>query len=148
MITESLSKYFQSSLDQLAEEIKLYKDEAALWQVKDGITNSGGNLCLHITGGLQHFIGAMLGESGYMRNRDAEFSLKNIPRQKLLEQIETAKAIVVDTVEQLSKNELQKDFPTQLKGETVSTEYFVLHLAGHLNYHLGQINYIRRMLEA
>jgi uncharacterized damage-inducible protein DinB len=148
MITESLSKQFQVSLDQLAEEINLFKDEGNLWKVKEGITNSGGNLSLHITGGLQHFIGNVLGESGYMRNRDAEFSLKNIPRQKLLEQIETAKTIVVDTVEQLSKNELQKDFPFPLKGESVSTENFVLHLYGHLNYHLGQINYIRRLLEA
>src|SRR4030095_16596574 len=111
MITTVLIELFQKELDKLKAEIDLYETEENLWKVPEGIKNSGGNLCLHLVGNLQHFIGATLGDSGYIRNRDAEFKLKNIPRQKLLEEIENTKKIVVDTLEQVSKKDLEKEFP-------------------------------------
>ena len=147
MITLHLIPLFQKDLDKLKEEITLYPKDEQLWQVREGITNSGGNLCLHLTGNLQHFIGAVLGDSGYVRNRDAEFRLKNVPRSKLLEDIDITRSVVTDTLEQLSKNELQKDYPLPvLNEEKTNTSYFLLHLLGHLNYHIGQINYHRRII--
>ncbi len=147
MITLHLIPLFQKDLDKLKEEITLYPKDEQLWQVREGISNSGGNLCLHLTGSLQHFIGAVLGDSGYVRNRDAEFRLKNVPRSKLLEDIDITRNAVTDTLEQLSKNELQKDYPLPvLNEEKTNTSYFLLHLLSHLNYHIGQINYHRRII--
>jgi uncharacterized damage-inducible protein DinB len=146
MITENLIKLFSRDLTKLKEEINAYTEEEKLWMVKDGISNSGGNLCLHLCGNLQHFIGAILGESGYIRNREAEFKLKNIAREKLINEIDATLAIVIDTLEQISKKELEKDYPLHVFGEPITTEFFLLHLAGHLNYHLGQINYHRRLM--
>jgi uncharacterized damage-inducible protein DinB len=147
MITTVLIELYQKELDKLTEEIGLYETEEQIWKIAEGTSNSGGNLCLHLNGNLQHFIGATIGESGYIRNRDAEFKLKNIPRQKLLEEIENTKKVVVDTLEQVSKKELEKDYPTQFNGETVTTEYLLVYLLKHLSYHLGQINYHRRIVK-
>jgi len=146
MITKHLIPLFQKDLDKLKEEISLYPKDEQLWQIKEGINNSGGNLCLHLTGNLQHFIGAVLGDSGYVRNRDAEFRVKNIPRSKLLEDIDTTRSVVTDTLEQLSKNDLQKDYILPVLDEKTNTSYFLIYLLSHLNYHIGQINYHRRII--
>jgi len=147
MITTVLIELYQKELEKLKEEVSAYETEEQLWKVEDGINNSGGNLCLHLVGNLQHFIGATLGESGYIRNRDAEFKLKNIPRQKLLEEIDNTKKIVVDTLEQVSKKELEKEFPIRLFEEAMTTEYFLVYFLKHFDYHLGQINYHRRLVK-
>lgn len=147
MITTVLISLYEKELDNLTEEIKAYEQDEQLWKVVEGINNSGGNLCLHLTGNLQHFIGATIGESGYIRNREAEFKLKNIPRQKLLEEIENSKRIVTDTLEQVSKKELDSDFPIQVFDEPLTTEYFLVYLLRHLSYHIGQINYHRRLVK-
>lgn len=146
MITKYLIPLFQKDLDKLKEEISLYPKDEQLWQIKEGIANSGGNLCLHLTGNLQHFIGAVLGDSGYVRNRDAEFRVKNVPRSKLLEDIDTTRSVVTDTLEQLSKNDLQKDYILPVLDEKTNTSYFLIYLLSHLNYHIGQINYHRRII--
>jgi|KBSSwiStaDraftv2_1062776.scaffolds.fasta_scaffold165371_2 uncharacterized damage-inducible protein DinB len=146
MVTTTLIQLFERDLDKLKEEISLYESEEKLWVVKDGINNSGGNLCLHLCGNLQHFIGATLGETGYIRNREAEFKVKNVPRAKLLEEIAASRTVVTDTLEQVSKNELANDYPIQVFGEPMTTEWFLIFLLGHLNYHVGQINYHRRLM--
>lgn len=146
MITHVLIRLFEKDLNKVSEEINQYPDDSSLWVVKDGITNSGGNLCLHVAGSLQHFIGAVLGGSGYVRNRDAEFTLKNITRKKLLDELEATRMAVKDALEQVSKKELEKEFPHKFGGEAVTTEQFLLHMLAHLSYHTGQINYHRRLL--
>lgn len=146
MVTTTLIQLFERDLDKLKEEISLYESEEKLWVVKDGINNSGGNLCLHLCGNLQHYIGATLGETGYIRNREAEFKVKNVPRAKLLEEIAASRTVVTDTLEQVSKNELANDYPIQVFGEPMTTEWFLIFLLGHLNYHVGQINYHRRLM--
>ncbi|MDX2046835.1 MAG: DinB family protein [Chitinophagaceae bacterium] len=147
MITTTLILLYQKELDKLKDEINAYEAEEQLWKVGEGIANSGGNLCLHLAGNLQHYIGAILGESGYIRNREAEFKIKNMPRERLLEEISNTKAAVIDTLEQLSKKDLDKDYPVQVFGEPMNTEYFLLHLLHHLGYHTGQINYHRRLVK-
>lgn len=146
MITPVLIQLFEQGLNKLAEEINAYPDDASLWVTSEGITNPAGNLCLHLTGNLQHFLGAVLNESGYVRNREAEFKVKNIAKVKLLNEIEEAQKAVKDTLEQVSRKQLEKDYPLPINGEMVNTEYFLIYLLGHLNYHIGQINYHRRLL--
>lgn len=147
MLTATLIQLFERDLQKLATEIGLYKDEDRIWLVKPGISNSAGNLCLHLVGNLNHFIGATLGHTGYVRHRDDEFSLKNIPRQDLLINIENTRLIVKEVLSNLPEADLQKDFPLEIFGKKDSTEFILIHLATHLTYHLGQINYHRRLLD-
>jgi uncharacterized damage-inducible protein DinB len=145
MITTVLIALFEKELDTLKQEISAYEQDENLWKSLDGIQNPGGNLCLHLTGNLQHFIGATLGDTGYIRNREAEFKLKNIPKIKLLEEIDNTRRIVTDTLEQVSRKELDSNYPIVVFEEQMTTEFFLVYLLRHLSYHIGQINYHRRL---
>ena len=147
MLLITLTQLFERDLNKLRTEIGLYKDEEMLWIIEKGISNSAGNLCLHLLGNLNHFIGATLGNTGYVRYRDDEFTLKNIPRQDLVTNIDNCILIVKEALNKLSDADLEKDFPLEKHGEIVSNTHMLLHLYGHLTYHLGQINYHRRLLD-
>jgi len=146
MLKETLIELFERDLQKLTAEINLYREEDDLWIVKAGISNSAGNLCLHLIGNLNHFIGATLGNSGYVRHRDDEFSLKNIPRQNLVINIEKCILIVKSTLNSLPEKDMQKEFPLEMFGRKLANTQMLVHLYGHLSYHLGQINYHRRLL--
>jgi len=147
MITESLKSLYKRDLNKLKIEIEAYQNEEALWKVDKNILNSGGNLCLHLIGNLSHFFGTILGNSGYVRQRDLEFSLKNIPKAELMKEIEATLNVVVSTLDKLSAEDLENEYPAEALGYKMTTEYFLIHLFGHLQYHLGQINYHRRLLD-
>ncbi len=146
MITQSLIEIFERDLNKLITEINLYKDENSLWLVKNGISNAAGNLCLHLIGNLNHFIGAVLDNNKYERDRETEFSLKNIPRKNLVKSIEALRQIIKNTLPKLSIADLEKNYPIEVFGKPLTTQFFLMHLATHLNYHLGQINYHRRLV--
>jgi uncharacterized damage-inducible protein DinB len=144
---EALAKLFLRDLVKLKTEISSFKDEKKIWEISGDIKNSAGNLCLHLCGNLQHFIGAMLGNSGYIRNRDAEFSRKDVTLTELVKEIDQTIKTVKLTLESLTDAELNKIFPSNIFGEGTTTDLFLIHLEAHLNYHLGQINYHRRLLD-
>lgn len=141
-----LVEMFLRELDKLHEEISLYDNEQDLWKVSGKITNSAGNLCLHLCGNMQHFIGAILGKSGYERNRELEFSAKNISRKDLLNEIQKTRAIVEVTLKNMHEEDLQQIYPVHKSGKEMTTIYLLTHILCHLNYHLGQVNYHRRMI--
>jgi len=145
MIAE-LIKLYMRDLDRLNEEILAYPNELDLWKIDSNIKNSGGNLALHIIGNLNHFIGATLGRTAYVRARDNEFKNKNIPRQTITDSIFELKTTLKKALSYLIHEDLNKNYPLEVFGKPMSTEYFLIHLYGHLNYHLGQINYHRRLL--
>jgi len=145
-MTEIITSLFERDINKLIEELMLYKNEETIWKIKEGISNSGGNLTLHLLGNLNHFIGATLGNTGYIRERDKEFSLKNVPRRQLVEDLKKVNEIVKDTLTRLSDGDLEKDFPVPLNDKTLSTSFVLLHLLMHLSYHLGQVNYHRRLI--
>ena len=147
MTIEILKSLYNRDLQKLKVEIESYQNEESLWKIDKKILNSGGNLCLHLLGNLNTYIGAELGKSGYVRQRDLEFSMKDIPKTELLEKIESLIEIVDSTFKQLLEEDLKKDYPTEALGYQMTTEYFLIHLLSHLNYHLGQINYHRRLLD-
>lgn len=147
MIIESLKSLYTRDLNTLKAEIEAYQNETSMWKTDQNVANSGGNLCLHLVGNLNTFIGAELGKSGYIRNRELEFSLKNIPRTELIEKVEKTLDVVVSTLDKLSAEDLEKEYPLEALGYKMTTEYFLIHLFGHLSYHLGQINYHRRLLD-
>ncbi|MDX5348040.1 MAG: DinB family protein [Hymenobacteraceae bacterium] len=144
-ITENLAKLFERDLDRLETEISQYETDEKLWEARPGTSNSGGNLCLHLLGNLQHFFGTVLRKTPYKRNREAEFSSRDIPREELYEEIEKTKAVVGTTLRNMTQEELDQPFPVEVFGHPMSTEEFVLHLLTHLSYHLGQINFHRRI---
>ena len=145
-MTTSLIELFNRDLNKLNDEILAYPDEYSLWEVDAKIKNSGGNLAIHIIGNLNHFIGAHLGSTNYIRQRDKEFNDKNVPRELIVDQIKDIKNILNDVLSSLNNEVLSRNYPIEVFGKPMSTEYFLIHLYGHLNYHLGQINYHRRLL--
>lgn len=147
MLLEALRKIFKRDLTKLKTEVGSYKDESNLWHIEKDITNSGGNLCLHLVGNLNTYIGAVLGNTGYVRDRVGEFADKNIPRNKLLAMVEETISVVDSSLENLTADELNNEYPMSVFKEPMTTEFFLIHLCAHLSYHLGQINYHRRLLD-
>lgn len=144
----SLVTLFDRDLSKLEEEIKLYPSEESVWTIQSDIKNSGGTLCLHLCGNLQHFIGAVLGQNGYARNREEEFAARNVARHILLDEIIKTRQTVKHVLLNFNPEQVGSDYPLQVWGYPVTTTFFLMHLAGHLNYHLGQVNYHRRILSA
>jgi len=147
MIIETLQKIFKRDLEKLKQEIASYRDENNLWVVDKRITNSAGNLCLHLVGNLNTYIGAEIGKTGYIRDRDHEFSQKNIPRDELVKMIGDTITVVENGINKLKEEDLEKEYPLLVFKEKTSTGFFLIHLAVHLGYHLGQVNYHRRLLD-
>ncbi|MFN1218266.1 DinB family protein [Chryseobacterium kwangjuense] len=148
MITESLKSLYSRDLNKLKEEIEAYQNEENLWKTDKNISNSAGNLCLHLVGNLNHFIGAQLGNTGYVRQRDLEFSLKDVPRAELIEKTESTIVMIDAVLSKLSEDDLKKEYPLVVFETKMTTDYFLIHLVAHLDYHLGQINYHRRLLDS
>lgn len=145
MMTETLKTIFNRDLKRLQNEIELYENEAAIWEIQGQITNSTGNLCLHLVGNLNTYIGKELGGTNYVRNRELEFSARNVPRKELIEKIEDIIEIINQTLDNLDSHQLQSEYPILVFDSKTSTEYLLIHLTTHLAYHLGQINYHRRL---
>jgi uncharacterized damage-inducible protein DinB len=147
MLIPILQSLFERDLNRLKAEVELYNDEKNLWHIEKGIANSAGNLCLHLIGNLNAFIGAELGKTGYVRQRDLEFSTKGVAKKELLEKIDTTIEAVKKSLATVTQEQLERDYPAMLFKEKITTGLFLVHLATHLNYHLGQINYHRRLLD-
>lgn len=147
MIISILQSLFERDLKRLKTEIELYGNEKSLWLIDKGISNSAGNLCLHLIGNLNAFIGAELGNSGYVRHRDLEFSTKDVARTELLEKIDATIEVVKKSLATVTQIQLEADYPIMVFKEKIPTGLFLVHLVTHLNYHLGQINYHRRLLD-
>ncbi len=143
---EHLSALFSRDLGRLEKELTAYDNEKSLWLVPVGISNSGGNLALHLVGNLNHFVGAILGDTGYQRDREGEFNDQDVPVSEILDSINAVKNVISNTINGLSEEDLRKTYPLEVLGRPDQTDTFLIHLYGHLNYHLGQINYHRRLI--
>lgn len=148
MVLTVLRTIFRRDLIRLKEEIQQYRNEDRIWHVEKNISNPAGNLCLHLIGNLNAYIGAELGNTGYIRHRDLEFSEKNVPRDQMIKLIDDTITMVDLSLARMSESDLQKEYPLLVFQDKMSTEFFLVHLATHLSYHLGQINYHRRLLDA
>ncbi|SNT12536.1 Protein of unknown function [Ekhidna lutea] len=142
---QEFNKLFQRDLDKLMTEMESYPNYESLWVKVEGINNSAGNLIMHLCGNLQHFIGAQMAKSGYVRERDFEFAGK-LSFDELKNEINTTKKVLDGYFTQMNSSSLDDKFPIDHFGHPVTNRFFLMHLQGHLNYHLGQINYHRRIL--
>jgi uncharacterized damage-inducible protein DinB len=147
MLIQTLQKLFNRDLLRLKNEIVSFKNQHAIWQIDHEIFNSAGNLTLHLIGNLNTYIGAEFGKTNYTRDRPLEFSLKNIPQEELISMIEQTRIVVKDALEKIQNEDLKKEYPILVFEQPCTCEYLLVHLTTHLSYHLGQINYHRRLMD-
>lgn len=146
MQTQTFLHFFLRDLDKVAAEIEAFPSEESLWLTGGEVKNPAGTLALHIAGNLQHFFGAVLGDTGYVRDRDAEFSRRNVPKTEFLADLHAARKAVSEVLENMNDAQLADIYPTSHFGENRSNLFVFLTLLTHLNYHLGQLNYLRRLV--
>ncbi|GGZ88572.1 DUF1572 family protein [Algibacter mikhailovii] len=147
MNKNELITFFESDLNNLITEIELYKNEENIWRIEKSISNSAGNLTLHLIGNLHTFIGKEIGKTNYIRNRELEFTQKKVPRIELINGINTTLEMVKKSLLSITNEELKNDYPILKFSKVETNEYLLVHLIKHLTYHLGQINYHRRLID-
>jgi Protein of unknown function (DUF1572) len=145
---DTLRVLLHRELAAVRRSIDAYPDDASLWVEKPGLPNTGGNLALHLAGNLQHFFGAVLGKTGYVRDRDSEFSRRGVPRAQVLAQLDAADKAIDAGMRAVTDDQLPKPYPEKVAGMTITTGDFATHLLSHLAYHLGQLDYHRRVVTA
>ena len=146
MLQELIALY-DRDLKALRKEIESYSEDARIWQLADGINNPGGNVFLHLMGNLNTFFGAVYANTAYVRDRPLEFSARDIPRTTLLKMLDEIHPIVLQVLRNFPANKLGDIYPIRIFDEEKSNGYIFIHLETHLAYHLGQINYHRRLLD-
>jgi hypothetical protein len=146
-LTENLTRLLVRELNAFSRELDLFPNDASVWKSAPGITNSAGNLALHVAGNLQHFVGAVLGGTGYVRNRELEFSRSSGSREEIKSELKAAIAAVEKTLPGLSTEALAKLYPASpVAGKTIGAALFLQHLCSHASFHLGQAGYLRRVI--
>jgi uncharacterized damage-inducible protein DinB len=141
-----IGRFLRRDLAGLRRELEAYPDEQLLWALPPGLPNSAGTLALHLAGNLRHYVGALLGGDGYVRNRPEEFAARNVPRAAILEQIAAAEKAIEATLPRLSEEQMALPFPEPIRERALQTGEMLAQLAVHLTYHLGQISYHRRIV--
>jgi hypothetical protein len=147
MTKSEIASLYERDLRKLIEEINYFKNEDNLWKTCGAIKNSSGNLALHIIGGLNYLIGATLAHTGYVRNRDQEFITKGVGRDLIVEQLGELIPMINNTTNHLTSEQMESPYPRFFDKEDATISYVLTQLLLHLNYHLGQVNYLRRALE-
>jgi Protein of unknown function (DUF1572) len=145
-MTEHLLALFKRDLEKLVLELEAYTDESKLWLQAGEVKNPAGNLVLHVHGNLNMFVGKLLGNLEFVRDREAEFSRSNVPRAELIAMVRTTSAMLETVLPTLSPEDLEQPYPLEVLGYPMTNGYFLIHLYGHLNWHLGQVNYHRRLV--
>lgn len=146
MLVEAVAAILDRDIQALAREVKAYPEESGLWQLPEGAANSAGTLVLHLTGNIQHYFGARLGGTGFVRDRPAEFAARGVPRAVLLRQIEAARDALRAAADKVSDAEMVRDYPEVVGGMRVASGEYLIHLVSHFAYHLGQVDYHRRLV--
>jgi hypothetical protein len=145
-LADELAALFRRDITRLIQQLQAFPDAHALWQTAPGITNSAGNLTLHVEGNLREYIGRQLGDVPYQRRREQEFAPTGLTPGDLIQRIEPMKELIPSVILSLSSPRLEAAYPENVFGAALSTQQYLIHLHGHLNYHLGQIDYLRRFL--
>ena len=145
MVATELSALFVRDLERLIQELQAFPDTPSAWQTAPGVTNAAGTLALHLEGNLREYIGRQLGQSAYARQRPIEFSARGVEISELVARLQGVKAMIPGVLQGLSPAQLDTEYPEAIQGKSLTTRQFLIHLLGHLNYHLGQVDYLRRI---
>ena len=145
-LSAELASLYRRDLPRLGQQLEAF-DDRQLWAVVPGVTNSAGNLMLHLNGNLREYVGRQIGGVAYVRDRPREFAARDIPRAEIAADLAGLPGLVAGVFDGLTEARWGDMFPEQvLPGGPITNRHFVIHLYGHLNYHLGQIDYLRRAL--
>lgn len=145
-LARDLSLLLVRELEGVRREIELFSDDVSPWRTLPGVTNSAGNLALHVAGNLQHYVGAVLGGTGYVRNRDAEFGRRSGSRAEVVAELDAAIKTVRGVLPGLPADRIDAPYPETVNGAPIRTGLFLCHVATHAAFHLGQLGYLRRAL--
>lgn len=143
---DELAFLFRRDLGKLIKQISSFPNEEALWRTLPGVTNAAGNLALHLEGNLREYVGRQLGQIPYLRNRPLEFSASGLSRDQLVARLSDIRDSIPAVIENLTSEQLEMEYPEVVLEAAMSTRQFLIHLYGHLNWHLGQADYLRRIL--
>jgi len=146
MLAHELAALYTRDLTRLLQELNAFPDTATLWQTRAGISNSAGNLALHLEGNLREFIGRLLGQLPFERDRPREFGESGIEKAELVRRLGAVRDEIPAVIAAMSAEQLDADFPQVYVGRTLPNRQMLIHLEGHLSYHLGQIDYLRRVV--
>ena len=146
MLAHELAALYTRDLTRLVQELSAFPDTATVWQTRAGITNSAGNLALHLEGNLREYIGRQLGQIAYARQRPLEFSARDVSQSELMTRLEAVRDTIPGVISRLSDSQLEAKYPEAIHGKSITTRQFLIHLLAHLSYHLGQVDYLRRFL--
>jgi hypothetical protein len=141
-----LASLFRRDLARLSKQIEAFPNNDTLWQTVPGVLNAAGNLALHIEGNLREFVGRQLGNLPYRRNRELEFSAKGLSKDELVVRLAELRESIPTVIAELSEQQMEKEYPEVVLEAAMTTREFLIHLYGHLNWHLGQVDYLRRIL--
>ncbi len=145
-LTSILTTQIVRELQGFIREIEAFPSDDSVWHTRRGVTNSAGNLALHVCGNLQDFVGRVLGGTSYVRNRELEFSQREGTRASLVAELRTTIGVIESVMPELSDEAMAGNYPMPLAGKTINTTAFLVHLAAHLAFHLGQAGYLRRVI--
>jgi uncharacterized damage-inducible protein DinB len=145
-LTSILTTQLVRELQGFIREVEAFPSDDSVWHTRRGVTNSAGNLALHVCGNLQDFVGRVLGGTSYVRNREQEFSQREGTRADLVAELRKTIGVIESVVPEFTDEAMSGNYPMQLAGKTVNTAAFLVHLAAHLAFHLGQAGYLRRVI--
>jgi uncharacterized damage-inducible protein DinB len=145
-MVEYIRRTYDRELATLADQLEAYPDQTAIWNTPDGITNSAGTLALHMCGNLRHFLGMAVGGTDYIRDRPFEFSGTPVDREQLLKIVQETRDEVSEALRQPLSAKFDESFPIPLGGSDLTVGQAIIHLLSHLAYHLGQVDYHRRLI--
>lgn len=143
---DAFRRVLSRELETLRIELRAYADDSQIWMLPPGTVNSAGTLALHLCGNLRHFIGAVLGRTGYVRDREREFAARGLTRAALEEEIDAAREAVVKGLNGLDDEAMAAPYPTEFGGSSLLTAVILARLVAHFGYHLGQIDIHRRLV--
>jgi uncharacterized damage-inducible protein DinB len=146
MLSQELAALFARDIARLIQEVQAFPDTAAVWKTAPGVANAAGTIVLHLEGSCRHFIGFRLGQIAYTRQRPLEFSARDIEQSDLIARLEAVKEMVPRVIAGLSESQLDAEYPEVVLAKPMPTRQWLIHLLGHLNYHLGQVDYLRRFV--
>jgi hypothetical protein len=145
MLSAEISALYARDISRLIQELQAFPDTASVWKTAPGVTNAAGTLALHLEGNLREYIGRQLGRIDFTRDRPLEFSARDVAREDLIARLEAVHAVIPRVIASLGVDELSKPFPEKYNGQSLTVRMFLMHLEAHLNYHLGQVDYLRRI---
>lgn len=149
-LSHAISDAFASEYRMRAVELHKWVDplsEDQFWRNPFSYGNSVGHLVLHLTGNLSYYIGARIAETGYVRNRDLEFSESRRPsKAEVLGRFDATIAMVIATIERQSEADWTTPYSAEREPEAKNRFTAVFRCAVHFYHHVGQINYLWREL--